>query len=39
MEFNHLQIGQSYYHIKRPLFVILNDHEDTRNEFAHVIIS
>ncbi|KAH0950141.1 hypothetical protein HN011_000355 [Eciton burchellii] len=39
MDFNMFKtrIGQSYYHIKRPLFVILNDHEDTRNEFAHQI--
>nr|XP_012222289.1 PREDICTED: uncharacterized protein LOC105672139 [Linepithema humile] len=36
MDFNMFKarVGQSYYHIKRPLFVILNDHEDTRNSFA-----
>ncbi|XP_020281630.1 uncharacterized protein LOC109853695 [Pseudomyrmex gracilis] len=33
------RVGQSYYHIKRPLFVILNDHEETRNSFAHQVSS
>ncbi|XP_032687916.1 uncharacterized protein LOC116852050 [Odontomachus brunneus] len=27
------RIGYSYHHIKRPLFVLLNNHEDTRTEF------
>ncbi|KAL0119313.1 hypothetical protein PUN28_009707 [Cardiocondyla obscurior] len=31
------RVGQSYYHIKRPLFVLLNDYEDTRDGFAHQI--
>ncbi|KAL6262922.1 hypothetical protein P5V15_005710 [Pogonomyrmex californicus] len=31
------RVGQSYYHIKRPLFVILNDYEDTRHDFAYQI--
>ncbi|KAG5317735.1 GLRK protein, partial [Pseudoatta argentina] len=35
--FDCLQIGQSYFHIKRPLFILLNDHEDTRDGFAHQI--
>ncbi|XP_011693318.1 PREDICTED: glutamate receptor ionotropic, delta-1-like isoform X2 [Wasmannia auropunctata] len=30
------RVGQRYYHIKRPLFVLLNDHEDTRDGFAHI---
>ncbi|XP_076241054.1 glutamate receptor ionotropic, delta-1 [Calliopsis andreniformis] len=28
------QIGSSYYHIKRPLFVLLNDLDKTRDEFT-----
>ncbi|XP_014488825.1 PREDICTED: glutamate receptor U1-like [Dinoponera quadriceps] len=35
--FDCLQVGQSYHHIKRPLFVLLNSHEDTRNEFANQV--
>ncbi|KYN23279.1 hypothetical protein ALC57_04152 [Trachymyrmex cornetzi] len=31
------RVGQSYFHIKRPLFVLLNDHEDTRDGFAKQI--
>jgi len=34
-----LQIGENYHHIKRPLFVLLNDNENTRNNFVNVIIS
>ncbi|KYM79557.1 putative glutamate receptor [Atta colombica] len=30
------RIGQSYFHIKRPLFILLNDYEDTRDGFAHI---
>ncbi|CAL1673816.1 unnamed protein product [Lasius platythorax] len=30
------QVGQSYNKIKRPLFVLLNTNEDTRNNFANV---
>ncbi|XP_019887827.1 glutamate receptor ionotropic, kainate 2 isoform X2 [Ooceraea biroi] len=38
MDFNmfRTRIGQNYYNIKRPLFVLLNDYEDTRKEFANV---
>ncbi|XP_071625720.1 probable glutamate receptor isoform X1 [Temnothorax longispinosus] len=31
------RVGQTYFHIKRPLFVLLNDYEDTRDGFAHQI--
>ncbi|XP_043487436.1 probable glutamate receptor [Polistes fuscatus] len=30
------RVGESYYHIKRPLFVLLNDYNDTRDELAYV---
>ncbi|XP_011872070.1 PREDICTED: glutamate receptor U1-like isoform X2 [Vollenhovia emeryi] len=30
------RIGQSYHHIKRPLFVLLNDYENTRDGFANI---
>ncbi|XP_057331853.1 probable glutamate receptor [Microplitis mediator] len=32
-----LKIGGSYYHIKRPLFVLLNDSEDLRHQFSTLI--
>ncbi|XP_044005739.1 glutamate receptor ionotropic, delta-1-like, partial [Aphidius gifuensis] len=28
------KVGQSYYHIKRPLFVFLNDNEETKQQFS-----
>ncbi|THK32961.1 probable glutamate receptor [Diachasma alloeum] len=31
------RVGGSYYHIKRPLFVLLNDDDDVRNQFAFEI--
>lgn len=34
-----LQIGENYNYITRPLFVLLNDNENTRNNFVNVIIS
>ncbi|XP_015171770.1 PREDICTED: probable glutamate receptor [Polistes dominula] len=30
------RVGKSYYHIKRPLFVLLNDYNDTRDQLAYV---
>ncbi|XP_047366950.1 probable glutamate receptor isoform X1 [Vespa velutina] len=31
------RVGTSYYHIKRPLFVLLNDYNDTRDELARQV--
>ncbi|XP_011301405.1 glutamate receptor ionotropic, kainate 5-like [Fopius arisanus] len=31
------KVGGSYYHIKRPLFVLLNDDDDVREQFAFQI--
>ncbi|KAL6445969.1 hypothetical protein ACFW04_000974 [Cataglyphis niger] len=38
MDFNMFttRVGESYHGIKRPLFVLLNDNEDTRNNFVNV---
>ncbi|KAM0730699.1 putative glutamate receptor [Formica fusca] len=38
MDFNMFttRVGESYHNIKRPLFVLLNDNEDTRNNFVNV---
>ncbi|KAG7200802.1 hypothetical protein KM043_003175 [Ampulex compressa] len=38
LEFENLdlQVGHSYYRIKRPLFVLLNDQAEVRDEFADV---
>lgn len=33
-----LQVGKTYYHIKRPLFVLLNDLDEIRNQFVSVSI-
>ncbi|KAK2579344.1 hypothetical protein KPH14_008295 [Odynerus spinipes] len=39
MDFQMFQarVGKSYYHIKRPLFVLLNDYNNTRDELTHQV--
>lgn len=32
------QVGHSYYHIKRPLFVLLNDLNETKDQFIKVSV-